>query len=95
MKRVKLFFVTAALSLITVGVFAGKSRFFSFIVYASNNGTTNFIQLNSASVAFSGLAETGTASKQATIASSNSNGAYGLYYSNVNGNTDFIETSGF
>ena len=40
MKKVKLFFVAAALCLVTIGVFAGKKNFSNFVVYYYDDVST-------------------------------------------------------
>lgn len=72
-----MFFIAAALVLVTAGVFAGKAKFDTQPFYVSNNGTT-FTALSSGSVDLPGLTVTGTGS-QATI-KDQSNHFYGIYY---------------
>lgn len=71
MKKVKAFFVAAALLLITIGVFAGKTKFVEQSVYYFNGGST-YVEI--AGDPLSPLTTSGT--NNASITGTTSKGLY-------------------
>ena len=78
MNKVKVFFIAAALVLVTAGVFAGKAKFVAFTLYADNG--TNVYQIAGSTSTWVDLSST-TGSTQAKIIGS-AGTQYGLYTSN-------------
>ena len=74
MKKIRLFFVVASLLLVTAGLFAGKLRFVTGAIYASN-GTTYFQLTNTITLLNLTTSPSGS---QATITDGCGN-VYGLY----------------
>lgn len=90
MKKVKLFFVSAALMLLTVGVFAGRTKFVNSDIYYRNGA--NFTQIVVTS-SMPGFTTSGTNIAK-VVSSSNGTTQYELY--THNGSTYIpLYTSGF
>jgi hypothetical protein len=73
MKKMKIFFAAAALTLVTAGVFAGRAKFADQGIYVSNGGS--YVELSST---YSTIGLTTVGTEQALI-TDNSGVQYGVY----------------
>lgn len=90
MNRLKLIVLSSALSLITVGVFAGKEKFVNYLLYYGDG--TNFTQITST---FTTLTDFNTSTGN-DISVTTSTGSKGLYVSTNGGTTkNRLKTSSF
>jgi hypothetical protein len=83
MKKLKIFFVSAALLLVTAGVFAGKSKYFVTETLFGYNSSVGYKQMQAGTFTTSAgdLLQVGTSGDTpATI--SLSTASYGVYYYN-------------
>ena len=82
MKKMKMFFAAAALTLVTVGVFAGKAKFFSNTDLYYFDGTSHFNAMATGAITLgSGFSVSTSSTGAVKVAIPNVNGgaAVGLY----------------
>lgn len=78
MKKLKVFFITAALVLVTLGIFAGSSKYFDTYQLYGYNATTGYILLICGSITFCAEMKVGFAGSTPAIISF-STLSYGVY----------------
>lgn len=96
MKKIKLIVLSSALSLITIGVFAGRTKFVPANLYADTGNSGNpadMQQIDNAS-AFPGLTTTPSGNQARIVSSQGGSPQYDLY-TNDGGSFIAVYTSGF
>jgi len=83
MKKMKLFLVAASLTLVTAGVFAGKSKFVdSYQIYGTANGGTTYVPMQDGAITLSLSDEftLGAIGSTPAAVSQTGKSTYSLYY---------------